>query len=69
MTDDNVIELFGDRKERPDPDKDLDSYEIFMEAMRKNKDNKDKLAQERERHNRTIVRNQRLHVSKKKPRK
>lgn len=68
MSEDNVIPMFGERK-KPETKEEKDAYDVFMEAMRKNKENKEKLAQEREKHNRTIVRNQQLHVRKQKPRK
>ena len=55
----NVISLFRKKEEKKDT-QEQDSYEIFMEAMKRNKANREKLRKDRQEANTKVKRNYRL---------
>lgn len=64
--DDNVVSLFSPKSENKNdikskkPTSEQDAYDIFMEAMRRNKTNTDRLRRERSKANKGVLRSYRI---------
>lgn len=62
---DNVVSIFAKKdeetsKEKKKPVTEQDAYEIFLEAMKKNKTNVDRLRKERNKANKGVLRSYRI---------